>query len=84
MTEAQNPGDSELVVVHVAPNFHAARILEGFLESEGIQAKVPGAELSDEFGSAMKMGACEVVVRRGDLERAKDVVAAWEGADEEE
>lgn len=70
--------ESAFVVVHTAPGFQQAKILAGFLASEGIAAKVPGAELTDEFGMSMKIGGpVDVVVPRTDLERATDIVAAW-------
>ncbi|MEM8713062.1 MAG: hypothetical protein AAGG01_19105 [Planctomycetota bacterium] len=66
------------VVVHTAQSFHGARILAGLLESEGITARVPGAELSDEFGMAQKMtGTADVAVLEPDVETARDIVAAW-------
>ena len=69
---------SNFVVVHTASGFHAAQVLAGLLESEGIPAQVPGAELMDEFGMAQKLsGTAEVVVAREHLERAADIVAAW-------
>ena len=70
----------DLVVVHTAPSFHAATLLAGLLKSEGVHAVVPGSQLNDEFGSARKLGATDVVVQRVDLELTKDIVAAWEGA----
>lgn len=79
MADKTEPSDSELVIVHTATSFQTAQIVAGLLESEGVHATVPGAQLSDEFGMASKMlGAATVVVRRGDLERARDIVAAWE------
>lgn len=75
--ETMSDTASELVVVHTASSFPEAQLVAGLLESEGIRAVVPGAELSDEFGSAMKMGASDVVVRRVDLPKATDIVAAW-------
>jgi len=79
MSDTQDPSDSELVIIHTATSLQGAQLLAGLLESEGVRATVPGAELNDEFGMAAKMvGAADVVVRRGDLDRAKDIVAAWE------
>ena len=70
--------DSDYVVVHTAPGIHAAKILAGFLESEGVTARVPGSELTDEFGAAMQLsGSADVIVLRRDLERAREIVAAW-------
>lgn len=70
--------DTDFVIVHTASGYQEARILAGFLESEGVTARVPGAELSDEFGMAMKIsGAADVAVLTRDLEKAKDIVAAW-------
>lgn len=71
--------DTDFVVVHTAQSFPEAKILAGLLESEGVTAKVPGSELTDEFGMAMKMaGSANVIVLERDLEKAKDIVAAWE------
>ncbi|MEM9382313.1 MAG: DUF2007 domain-containing protein [Planctomycetota bacterium] len=76
--------DSRYVVVHTAPGFHLARILAGLLEAEGITARVPGSELTDEFGSAMRMaGTADVIVMERDVERARDIVAAWQEAPDE-
>ena len=69
---------SEHVIVHTAPSFHAAKIVAGLLQSEGIDALVPGDGLVDEFGAAQKLGTGNGVVRRADSERALDIVAAWE------
>ncbi len=70
--------DVKFVVVHTAPGFQEARILAGFLESEGITARVPGGELVDEFGMAQKIGGpVDVAVLRRDAEKAQDIVAAW-------
>lgn len=69
---------SDFVVVHTAKSFHGAQILAGLLESEGIPAKVPGAELMDEFAMGQKLvGTADVVVAREDAEKAVDIVAAW-------
>jgi len=70
--------DPDFVVVHTAAGHTQAKILAGFLESEGITARVPGSELTDEFGMAQKLtGAADVIVLGRDLERARDIVAAW-------
>jgi hypothetical protein len=70
--------DPDFVVVHTASGHTQAKILAGFLESEGITARVPGSELVDEFGMAQKLtGAADVIVLGRDLERARDIVAAW-------
>ncbi len=70
--------DPDFVVVYTASGHTEAKILAGFLESEGITARVPGSELSDEFGMAQKLvGAADVIVLGRDLERAQDIVAAW-------
>jgi hypothetical protein len=70
--------EPDFVVVHTASGFQEARLLAGFLESEGVPARVPGSELSDEFGMAQKLsGAADVVVLGRDLEKAKEIVAAW-------
>lgn len=70
--------DPDFVVVHTASGHTQAKILAGFLESEGITARVPGSELADEFGVAQKVtGAADVIVLGRDLERARDIVAAW-------
>lgn len=70
--------DQSFVVVHTASSFQEARILAGFLESEGIPARVPGAGLSDEFGMSQKLaGTADVAVLQSNLEAAKDIVAAW-------
>ena len=83
MSDDKEPSDSELVIVHTATSLQGAQILAGLLVSEGVRATVPGAELNDEFGMAAKMvGAADVVVRRGDLDRARDIVAAWEARGE--
>lgn len=75
---------SNFVVVHTASSFHGAQILAGLLESEGIPAKVPGAELMDEFGMAQKLvGTADVVVAREDAEKAVDIVAAWNDREKE-
>ena len=70
--------------MYVAPNQAAAQILAGLLISEGIQARVAGANLSDEFGMAQKMGVGEVGVPQAQLEEAQDIVAAWREAAGEE
>ncbi|QDV08184.1 hypothetical protein Poly30_37200 [Planctomycetes bacterium Poly30] len=77
--------DLNFVVVHVASGFQEAQILAGFLESEGIATRVPGSGLSDEFGMSQKLtGMADVAVMERDLEKAKDIVAAWvERADRE-
>ncbi|MEM9800293.1 MAG: DUF2007 domain-containing protein [Planctomycetota bacterium] len=70
--------DRDPVVVHTASDHFEARLLAGLLEAEGITARVPGSELTDEFGMAAKLsGAAEVVVLERDLARAKDIVEAW-------
>lgn len=70
--------DPDFVVVHTASGHTEAKILAGFLESEGITARVPGSELADGFGMAQKLtGAADVIVLGRDLERARDIVAAW-------
>ena len=70
--------DLSFVIVHTASSFQEARILAGFLESEGITARVPGANLADEFGMSQKLsGTADVAVMEHDLEKAKDIVAAW-------
>ena len=70
--------DPDYVVVHTAPGHHEALHLAGLLEAEGIPARVPGSELLDEFGTAQRMsGAADVVVPGRDVEKAKDIVAAW-------
>ncbi len=70
--------DPDFVVVYTASGHTEAKILAGFLESEGITARVPGSELSDEFGMAQKLvGAADVIVLGRDLARAQDIVAAW-------
>lgn len=70
--------DSRFVIVHTAKSYHGAKVLAGFLQSEGVEAMVPGAELNDEFGMAQKLtGTADVVVDRSDLDRAREMVAAW-------
>jgi hypothetical protein len=80
--------DLSFVIVHTASSFQEARILAGFLESEGITSRVPGANLADEFGMSQKLaGTADVAVLAKDIEKAQDIVAAWiergtEGASE--
>ncbi len=70
--------DPDFVVVHTASGHTQAKILAGFLQSEGIPARVPGSELTDEFGMAQKLtGAADVIVPGRDHERATGLVAAW-------
>ncbi|HRV82088.1 MAG TPA: hypothetical protein P5218_11655, partial [Planctomycetota bacterium] len=64
--------------VFVAPSFADAQILCGLLISEGLDARVSGAELSDEFGMARKLGPVEVGVPSAQAEEAQDIVAAWQ------
>jgi hypothetical protein len=82
--------DVSFIVVHTASNFQEAQILSGFLESEDITTRVPGAGLADEFGMSQKLvGIADVAVFERDLEKAQDIVAAWvergqKGGDESE
>ena len=69
--------DSDFVIVHTASSFIGAQLLAGFLKSEGMEARVPGALLNDEFGAAQKLDTADVVVPRANLEKALDMVAAW-------
>ncbi|MEM1448348.1 MAG: DUF2007 domain-containing protein [Planctomycetota bacterium] len=70
--------DSDYVVIHTASGYMEAKLLAGLLEAEGIAARVPGSELTDEVGMARKLvAAADVVVPGGDVERARDIVAAW-------
>lgn len=68
---------NDFAVVHTAASQMEAQILAGLLQSEGVPARVPGTELNDEFGQAMRMGAAEVIVPVAHLEAAQDIVAAW-------
>ncbi len=70
--------DLTFTTVFTASSFEEAHIVAGFLESEGIKARVPGAGFVDEFGMAKRMaGFAEVTVLTKDVEAAKDIVAAW-------
>jgi hypothetical protein len=70
--------DTSFTTVFTASSFEEAYIVAGFLESEGIKTRVPGAGYVDEFGMATKLaGFAEVAVLAGDLEAAQDIVAAW-------
>ncbi|MDF1838319.1 MAG: hypothetical protein P1V35_10650 [Planctomycetota bacterium] len=68
---------SDLVTVHVAPNYMAAQLLCGLLRSEGLHAHVAGDQLSDEFGMSLKLMSNEVGVPLSEKARAEDIVAAW-------
>lgn len=68
---------SDFAVVHTAASQMEAQILMGLLVTEGVPARVPGSELNDEFGQAMKMGPADVIVPLQHLEAARDIVAAW-------
>lgn len=68
---------SDFAVVHTAASQMEAQILMGLLVSEGVPARVPGSELNDEFGQAMKMGPADVIVPLQHIETARDIVAAW-------
>lgn len=74
----------DFAVVHVASSVPEAQILAGLLVSEGVPARVPGTELSDEFGMAMRLGAGEVIVPTKHLEKAQEIVRAWRERGEEE
>ena len=65
------------ITVYVAASEAEAQILAGLLKSEGLEARVAGENLSDEFGLAMRMGTVEVGVPLSQSEQAKDIVAAW-------
>lgn len=68
----------DIRVVHTAASYTEAQLLVGLLESEGVAARTGGSELMDEFSVAQRLiGPTEVIVQDGDLELAKDVVAAW-------
>ena len=69
--------DPRLITVYVAASLAEAQILGGLLISEGIAARVAGADLNDEFGMAQKMGPVEVGVPPSRVDEAKDIVAAW-------
>ncbi len=69
--------NQEWITVYVAASEAEAQILAGLLISEGLQARVAGEQLSDEFGMAMRMGPVEVGVPSHQATQAKDIVAAW-------
>ncbi len=72
------------ITVYVAPSEAEAQILAGLLISEGLEARVAGDQLTDEFGMAMRMGPVEVGVPEAQKERALDIVAAWRAREQDE
>ena len=69
---------SNFIVVHTAAGIHDAQIVAGLLKSEGIPARVPGEELTDEFAMSRKLsGPVEIVVPEENAREAADIVAAW-------
>lgn len=75
---------TDWITVYVAPSEAEAQILAGLLISEGLEARVAGDQLTDEFGMAMRMGPVEVGVPEAQKEQALDIVAAWRAREEGE
>ena len=71
---------TDWITVYVAASEAEAQILAGLLKSEGLEARVAGENLSDEFGIAMRMGPVEVGVPEAQSAKANEIVAAWKEA----
>jgi hypothetical protein len=79
------PGDGEQMLVELtrATDLFEARLLAGFLESEGFRAFIPGEEMITALDGAATIWSAgvPVEVRSEDLEKAREALAAWRQRD---
>lgn len=76
---ADNPGMS-MIRIHEATSHQHAIILQGLLRSAGFEARVEGAELTDEFASSVRLsgGLSGLLVPEEQAEAARTFLAEWQ------
>lgn len=67
-------------VVHVESDETAARIVAGFLESEGIEASIVEDDAGDQIPALEAIRGVKVVVPAADAARARELLAARQAA----
>ena len=66
---------TEMTIVHVENDEAAARIVVGFLQSHGIDAKISEDDAGDQLPSLEAVRGVQVFVPVADAERARTVLA---------
>jgi len=80
MTKRTGKPKALLAELTRAATIFEAQLLAGYLESEGVIARIPDAETIQCYDGAATIWSkgVRVEVRAEDLERARDLFAAWE------
>ena len=80
MTRGTGKPKALLAELTRATTIFEAQLLAGYLESEGVLARIPDAEMIQCYDGAATIWSkgVRVEVRTDDLERARELLAAWE------
>jgi hypothetical protein len=67
--------DGEMTLIHVEQDEPAARIVVGFLESNGIAAKISEDDLGDQIPALEAVGGVKIFVPADKAELARELLA---------
>lgn len=77
-------GDEEMVIVRESSDEAEARIILGFLRSQGIEALISEDDAGDQIPALEVVRGVKVFVPAGDAERARQLLDERESASESE
>jgi len=72
--------EPEVVVVHVEQDEATARIVAGFLEANGIPAKILEDDAGDQIPSLEAVHGVQIIAPAEYAEKAKELLASRDGA----
>jgi len=76
--------ENEWIIIKEESREQDARIVQGFLRSQGIESEINEDDAGDQFPSLEETQGVQIMVRPSDVEKAKALIAERETAASEE